>query len=255
VDPALIDLCRAVSAARNLCFKNEQNYQRDIQRVQQLLESFRQQLFSSAPFRFVLEQFGVYERSAQFPADWMESVRYMTLTLLDEALCNAMVVSDNPRVAINISPSGICIDIDQGTKEFPPDFLAEMREKSENFLEQLAAGTTVDGCIQQMKDRFRTTIGYVPPNLDINDGRPFRGNGTTNMVVDSFFRVNHISEANEHHTVALHTNDQLADTIRFKTGDRSVLHRMYGPGEVPMSAADVDDIFGGGGFDIRALLP
>ncbi len=71
----------------------------------------------------------------------------------------------------------------------------------------------------------------------------YRGNGIANMLVNDLFRTNFIADTSGNHTIAFHDVEHLKNVVRFKTGDPSAIRAVYGPSDVPIDKAALDDLF------------
>ena len=85
------------------------------------------------------------------------------------------------------------------------------------------------------------------------NGVPYRGNGIANMLVNDLFRTNFIADTSGNHTIAFHDVKHLKNVVRFKTGDPSAISAVYGPSDVPIDKAALDDLFSSD-FDFKNLL-
>lgn len=251
MDAQTIALGKETSVLRNRCFQNADTYQSLYPQVVEKMALFRRRLVSTAPFQCIAQHFEVYGQA--IPSEWSQAAKYMSFTYLDEAVSNAMQVSDSVRVQLRISSKGLLIDVDQGAQELPVEFIQDVRAKAEAMLRELSVGKTIQALVQEYRTILRTPIGYVPPGLPATDGSPYRGNGVSNIVINDLFRVNYIPGNSENHTLVLSTVDQVGNAMRFKHGDRSVLPQLYGPSEAAIDTTGVDELFRS--FDMKDFLP
>ena len=172
-------------------------------------------------------------------------------SFLEETMSNAMRQSDDVRVAINITTDGILIDVDQGPVAFPAEFLEDIRSKAADVLHRLERTNDLHAIADHIKHSVRRTIGYVPPNLGQLDGRPYRGNGIANTLINPQFRINYVAGSAENHTISLHTAAQLTEMARMHAGDKGASMRLYAPSEAEVRATSIDDLFASGDFDFR----
>ncbi len=251
IDQDTIALYRTASDLRNQCFQDADSYRAQYPLLQQHIAELGKRFCTLEPFHFIVQRARIY--LDQIDPSWQLSVAMMTGSFLEEAFSNAAAVSNNVRVRMHVTSKGLLIDVDQGAEEIPASFIDDVRKKSQYVLEELSKGKSLDMFIRENREIMLRAVGYVPPNTGVKDISPYRGNGVSNLVINDLFRLNYVTNGSGNSTLALSTQNQVADAMLFKQGDRSVVSRLYGPSEVPINVADVDDIFGGG-FDIKDLM-
>ncbi|HLC67228.1 MAG TPA: hypothetical protein VJK52_06345 [Candidatus Nanoarchaeia archaeon] len=253
VEKRIINLCRETSDARNHCFANESNYRDNFTRFKELPNALLRELARSEPFGFIHNNLGVYANAGELQRKFADAVFFLSIEFLVEIMSNAMAESDNVETSIHITPKGVLVDVNQGMKGFDTDFLQDVRKKSTEVYELITQGISMQEMISQTKHKTRRTIGFVPPDLEgTMNGLPHRGNGIANMLVNDLFRTNFIADTSNNRTIAFHDLKQLKNVVRFKASDPSAISAVYGPSDVPIDKATLDDLFSSG-FDFKNL--
>jgi hypothetical protein len=252
VQPELITLLRESNVLREQCFRTMQSHAELFPRLKQAHDVLGRQFLSSAPTHFFAAHGGLFIQS--LPLEVRKNVAFHLASSFQETVGNAAEVSDDVRVQFKITEKGLLIDVDQCNVAIPSSYIDAVRDNAHLLLTGFLQQRPPDEVMHENRQRTVRPIGYVPSNTQTMDISPYRGNGTNNLLLNTFFRLNYVPGETENHTLILSTPQQVQDAIRLGKGDLSLASRVYGPGEVPISTADVDDIFGGG-FNFKDLLP
>ncbi|MEK7590816.1 MAG: hypothetical protein AAB489_01250 [Patescibacteria group bacterium] len=247
LESGLIRLYREINATRNRCYRTMQQFGESRDQFFSLFNAFRREVVASEPFRFVERYFRIYQEGSGLGESLGQDVRHWIVTCLDDVIANAAEETGRLRVQIHVTQNGVLMDVDQGEHVLPGALIERMRLQAEDLLRQLEEGMPVSELAHYVRT-LRTPIGYIPPESDEADGVPYRGNGMANIIGNACFRANYVPGASENHTLVLSTGQHLKDAIRLDHGDRSVIRRLYGPGEEPVSTDALDEIFASSDF-------
>ena len=250
IDNEIIGLCKKANVLRDQCFEDEQSYNLHAQSFYQFLPEFRSKFESAEPFDFFMKNFSVYANGGHMPPVLKKSIGVAGWLVLAESISNAMRVSDDISVLMNITHNGLLFVVKQEGGQFDADFIGDTKAKALDIHNCLLAGASINEIIVKAQKSFRKTIGYIPDNIDPTNGLPYRGNGIAHILADDLFRTNFISDDAGNRTISLHSSKQAHDALRFRSGDRSVIDRLYGFSSLPLtslplSAEAVDELFGG----------